>query len=389
MFCSARIVKAILGDVSLHHEQFPIQKREDSYFPLETEERENETMKWIKYELYTTTNACDAIGELLSEFGVFSYEVQDNVPLTPAEEKKMYTDIPAELPPDNGEATIIFYSDVIDGDSDAFYSTGSSLRDASLAEENASLSLLATPKAFQVQLESRIQEMQKYIPMEMPVLKHQVEDDSEWKDKWKENFKPFRIADDILIKPTWEDVPEECSPDDIVLSIDPGSAFGTGTHETTKLCLLSLRKYITPETRIMDAGCGSGILAIAALLCGAHSAYCLDIDPSAVTGTQENAVINQIEPERITAVHGNILEDSDQILQESGGSFDVVVANILADVIIPLADHIKKFLKPDGIFISSGILAEKADAVEEALQKNNFTIIEKNTMGDWVSFVAH
>ena len=169
---------------------------------------------------------------------------------------------------------------------------------------------------------------------------------------------------------------------------DPGSAFGTGIHETTRLCLSSLRKYITPKTTILDAGCGSGILAITALLCGAASAFCLDIDPAAVAATNENAVLNKIDSSRITAIHANILEDSEQIKAQSGTVFDIAVANILADVIIPLSSHIGEYLKPQGLFISSGILAEKADAVQASMERNNFEILERNTLGEWVSFAA-
>lgn len=344
-------------------------------------------MQWIRYELKTTTDASSRIGELLTEFGVNGYELQDNVPLSAEEERKMYTDIPAELPPDNGEAVLVFYSDVIDGDSDAFYSTGSSLRDAEI-EQNVPDRLLTKPEAFIKAFTTRVEKASSFAPITFSELTYQVEDDSAWKDKWKENFKPFRIADDVLIKPTWEPVPEDCSESDIVLSIDPGSAFGTGTHETTKLCLLSLRNYIHDDTRLMDAGCGSGILAIAALLCGAKSAFCLDIDPSAVTGTIENAEINGIDASRITAIHANILEDAAAVKKQTGEPFDIAVANILADVIIPLSDYIGDFIKPGGIFISSGILNEKSDAVEQALLRNNYTILERNTMGDWVSFVC-
>ena len=186
-------------------------------------------MQWIRYELKTTTDASSRIGELLTEFGVNGYELQDNVPLSAEEERKMYTDIPAELPPDNGEAVLVFYSDVIDGDSDAFYSTGSSLRDAEI-EQNVPDRLLTKPEAFIKAFTTRVEKASSFAPITFSELTYQVEDDSAWKDKWKENFKPFRIADDVLIKPTWEPVPEDCSESDIVLSIDPGSAFGTGKH---------------------------------------------------------------------------------------------------------------------------------------------------------------
>ncbi len=343
-------------------------------------------MKWIKFDVHTTTKDADAIGEILAECNIFGYEISDHVPLTSEEERQMYTDIPADLGPDDGRSVLTFYTEAPDNEMKEFYSTGSSLRDDRMESEASSDSL--PPNELIALILDKVKNMQQYLPIELPEITFCVQDDSLWKDKWKENFKPFYVADDILIKPTWEELPKDTKKDDIVIEIDPGSAFGTGTHETTKLCLLTLRKYITPETTILDAGCGSGILAIAALLCGAKSAFCLDIDPAAVEGTLENAQKNHIAKDRITAICANILEDSASVKQKCNGTFHIAVANILADVIIPLADHIGDFIDEDGIFISSGILAEKADEVERALQQNHFHIIEKNTMGDWVSYVC-
>ena len=230
--------------------------------------------------------------------------------------------------------------------------------------------------------------MQQFVPFPDPEISYSVEDDSQWKDKWKDSFHPFRVSEDLIVTPVWEPQPEIATAKDTLLLIEPGSAFGTGTHETTRLCMTSLRKYISTGTAILDAGCGSGILAIAALLYGAKNAFCLDIDPSAVAGTLENAERNHIASDRIQAVHGNILEDSISIKAACPEPFDVVVANILADVIIPLAGMIRPFLKPDGVFISSGILASRGDDVRKALTDNDFTIIEENTLGEWISFVA-
>lgn len=343
-------------------------------------------MEWMKYQIHTTTAATEIIGGILAELGIDGFEISDHVPLSAAEEAKMYTDIPAELPPDDGKAVLTFYVETPSA-GEAFYSTGSSLRDTELQKKKKKTNILP-PEAMIALLKKQIKEKSSYFPLQVDAITYELEDDSLWKDKWKENFKAFHIADDILIKPSWEETPENCKPGDIIVQIDPGSAFGTGTHETTKLCLLSLRKYISQETRLLDAGCGSGILAISALLCGAHSAFCLDIDPSAVSGTLENAALNNLTEERLRAIHANILEDGELVKQKSGGNFDIAVANILADVIIPLSEYIGEYLKPDGLFISSGILAEKAGAVEEAILQNHFKILERNQMGDWISFVA-
>lgn len=342
-------------------------------------------MKWVQYKIHTTSDAVEMVGELLHEAGIQGFEISDNKPLTPEEEKQMYTDIPAVLAPDDGTAVITFYTEGENTESEKeFYSTGSSLRDERLSDSSA----IQSPQEMIALLKQKIQETQSYFPFPEPIIEYSIQDDSQWKDKWKDNFKAFRIADDIIIKPVWEETPDFATAKDTIVQIEPGSAFGTGTHETTKLCLLSLRNYLSENTTILDAGCGSGILAISALLSGARSAFCLDIDPAAVNGTLENASLNHLGTDRIQAVHGNILGDTSLIHSLCPEPFDIAVANILADVIIPLTDHIRPFLKKNGIFISSGILAEKADDVEQALTKNHFTVLEKNTMGEWVSFVA-
>lgn len=340
-------------------------------------------MNWIKYQIHTTTSYADTIGGIICELGINGYEVTDHVPLSEKEEKQMYTDIPADMGFNDGSSILTFYTEAPGNDSSSFFSTGSSLRDERLVQAE-----ITNPDKLIEKIKNRISELQEFIPVTMPHIEYSIEDDNNWKDKWKENFKPFRIADDIIIKPTWENIPDDASQDDIIIEIDPGSAFGTGTHATTRLCLLSLRNYIKPGTTILDAGCGSGILAISALLCGAQSAFCLDIDPTAVNATIENATINNISPDRITALKANILEDGIIIKNAMDGYCDIAVANILADVIIPLSAHISQYIKHNGLFISSGILAEKADSVEEALIKNNFKILKKNTLDEWVSFAA-
>lgn len=342
-------------------------------------------MKWIKYQIHTTTDAVPLIGDVLAEMGILGFEVSDNVPLTPEEEKQMFTDIPASLAPDDGTAVIIFYTEGDNREDErAFYSTGSSLRDERLPEASQTLS----PQELISKLQQNISPLHHLCPFPKPVIEYSVEDDSQWKDSWKASFKAFRIADDMIIKPIWEDIPDFATPTDTIIQIEPGAAFGTGTHETTKLCLLSLRKYLTKDTAILDAGCGSGILAISALLSGAASAFCLDIDENAVKGTLENAALNNLETSRIEAVCGNILEDTQMLHSLHPQRFDIAVANILADVIIELSDHIRPFIRENGLFISSGILAEKAEDVETALTKNHFKILEKNVLGEWVCFVA-
>ena len=319
-------------------------------------------MKWIRFTLETHTDAVDILSYMLDEIGVEGIEIEDHIPLTEEEKRQMYVDILPDPEENDGSAKVHFY----------------------MEPEKCN------PDTVIMQVQNIFQEIKSYTNIGKGTVSLSETEDKDWVNNWKTFFKPFRAADDVVIKPTWETTNvEDYAPEkDVVVEIDPGIAFGTGTHETTKLCIQALSKWGCKDKRIFDIGCGSGILAICSLLCGAKSAFCLDIDPYAVEATIENAALNNIEETRIKAKHLNILEDTENVRNELKEPVDIAVANILADVIIPLSDCIANFIKPGGLFISSGILAEKADLVEEALLKNNFEIIEKNTLGEWVSFVC-
>jgi len=206
-----------------------------------------------------------------------------------------------------------------------------------------------------------------------------VSDDT-WKENWKEFFKPLRISDRIVIKPTWEPYQKEKS-DDIVINIDPGMAFGTGTHETTAMCIRLLEKHIEPDVDdVLDIGCGSGILAIAASLLGARTCIGIDIDPVAVKVSYENIVLNGLA-DKISVFEGDLAKDIEF-------KADIVVANLVAELVITLASDIAKHLKGKKAFISSGILIEKQEAVAEALRENGFEILEILNEGDWAAICA-
>lgn len=316
-------------------------------------------MKYTKVSLKTTTEAVDFISNLFDEIGLEGIQIEDNIPLSEEDKKAMYIDILPELPEDDGTAIVSSYFD---------------------------------PANFEVpqlqrKIEKGLKELSLFINIGEGTLQFSDTDDKDWLNNWKEFFKPFRVADDIIIKPTWEELPEH-KEGDLVIEIDPGIAFGTGAHETTKLCILGLRKYITSDTQLLDVGCGSGILSIIGLKLGAKHALGTDIDEHALEATKENIVVNHIAGEQFDLLAGNIISE-EEIQQKVGmKKYDVVVANILADIIIPLSGEIMQHMKEDGVFISSGILNTKADEVQDALLKNGFKIIEKNEMGDWVSFVA-
>ncbi|MBD5087801.1 MAG: 50S ribosomal protein L11 methyltransferase [Clostridiales bacterium] len=316
-------------------------------------------MKYTKISLKTTTEAVDLISNLFDELGLEGIQIEDNIPLSEEDKKAMYIDILPELPEDDGTAVVSSYFE---------------------------------PGSFDVEdLIQKIQDGLEEIAIFTNIGEGTIQlgdtDDKDWINNWKEFFKPFRVADDIVIKPTWEEL-EAASENDIIIEIDPGTAFGTGSHETTKLCIQGLRKYITPTTELLDVGCGSGILSIIGLKLGAKHVLGTDIDPNALTATLENIEVNQIKKEQFSVFAGNIIEDKNLQKEVGMKKYDIVVANILADVIIPLSGMIQQHMKEDGVFISSGIINMKREEVKEALLANGFTIIETIEMGDWVSFVA-
>lgn len=239
-------------------------------------------------------------------------------------------------------------------------------------------------------ISEQLEEMSAYMAVGTGKISLGETEDKDWINNWKEFFHPFRLEDNIVIQPTWTEI-ADAKEDDIVIHIDPGTAFGTGSHETTKLCISNLKKYIRTDgsTDVMDAGCGSGILSIIALKLGARKVYGIDIDELAVKASKENLALNDIPEEKYTIVQGNVIEDKEFAQSVASiGKYDIVVANILADVIIPLSAEIRPFMKENGVFITSGIIDMKEQAVKEALLQNGFEIIDVTHMGEWVSIVA-
>ncbi len=315
-------------------------------------------MKWRKVSLVTTTEAVDLISALFDELGFEGIQIEDHVPLSEEEKKSMYIDIVPDLGPDDGKAVISSYVDM-------------ELDVNEMKEE----------------IENGLDELALFVDLGERTISFDETDDEDWINNWKAYFKPFRVTDDIVIKPTWETL-EDVKEGDIVVDIDPGTAFGTGTHETTKLCIQGMEDYLNADSKVLDIGCGSGILSIIALKLGVDYAVGTDIDPIAVEVAKENAAVNEIQEGKFTVYEGNLIDD-EALQKEVGlGAYDVVVANILADVIIPLSSQVSKFMKEDGIFISSGIIDIKKDEVEAALIQNGFEIIKINQMGDWFSFLA-
>lgn len=336
-------------------------------------------MKWKRYTIDTTTEAVDLVSEMLSELGVSGIEIEDNVPLTESETKGMFIDILPELPPDDGSAKVHFYLSADEDTRNATFGCGDAPRQV---EEPA-----MGEKELLEAIRSGLEEIAVFMPVGSGRITVSETEDKDWMNSWKEYFRPFAVGD-IWIRPTWEDVPEDASPSQVI-TIEPGTAFGTGTHETTQLCIRQLEKYLQPGMKVLDVGCGSGILGITALKLGASSAVGTDLDESAITGTQENAALNDLTAEDFRVILGNILDDA--AVQESVGfeTYDLVTANILAPVIVMLTGEIARHMKTGAVIITSGIVAEREQDVLDAFAaRPEFELLEVTRQGEWVSVTA-
>ena len=315
-------------------------------------------MKWQKFTLTTTTAAVDLISSMLDEIGIEGIEIEDNVPLTEEETKGMFIDILPELPPDEGVAKVSFY-----------------LEDLSEIDR------------IMKEIQDGLDELSNFVDVGERTITTSETEDKDWINNWKQYFKPFTV-DDILIKPTWEEIPE-ADKDKLLIQIDPGTAFGTGQHETTQLCIRQLRKYMTPGAKVLDVGTGSGILGITALKLGAGEVFGTDLDENAITAVGENLEANSISTDRFHVIQGNIIDN--QSVKDWAGydKYDIVVANILADVIILLVNEIPAHLKQGGYFITSGIINMKEEAVKAAFAEcEELELVEVTYQGEWVSVTA-
>ena len=314
-------------------------------------------MKWNQFRLKTTTEAEDIVSSMLMDVGIQGVQIEDRVPLTKEDKEQMFVDILPDIPEDDGTAYLTFY----------------------LGEEEDAGAILG-------QVRRGLEDMRSYLDVGECIIEESQTEDVDWVNNWKQYFHQFTI-DDILVIPSWEEV-EEKDSGRMVIHIDPGTAFGTGMHETTQLCIRQLRKYVGPDTEILDVGCGSGILGMLALKFGARYAVGTDLDPCAIDATHENMEANGISREQYEVMIGNIIDDRE--VQDKAGydRYDIVAANILADVLVPLTPVICSHLKPGGIYITRGIIEEKEAVVVEAVKASGLAVLEVTHQGEWVSVTA-
>lgn len=314
-------------------------------------------MKWNRFTVKTKTEAEDIVISTLAEVGIEGVEIQDKQPLTEEDKAQMFVDIMPEGPADDGIAYLNFYLEE-DADKEAI------LKDVREA----------------------LDDLKNFMDIGEATIEESQTEDKDWINNWKQYFHQFYV-DDILIVPSWEEVKAE-DKDKMILHIDPGTAFGTGMHETTQLVIRQLKKYVTPDTEMLDVGTGSGILGIVALKLGAKHVLGTDLDPCAVPAVAENKEANQIVDETFDMVIGNIIDD--KAIQDQAGyeKYDIVTANILADVLIPLTPVIVNQMKKGAYYITSGILDVKEEVVVEAVKAAGLTVVEMTHQGEWVSVTA-
>lgn len=314
-------------------------------------------MKWKQFRLKTTTQAEDIVSSMLADLGIEGVQIEDKIPLTEQDKEQMFVDILPDIPDDDGTAYLTFYLD---------------------EEEDVAPVLMNVRK--------ELEDMRAFLDVGECTIEESETEDVDWVNNWKQYFHQFYV-DDILIIPSWEQVKPE-DEGKMIIHIDPGTAFGTGMHETTQLCIRQIKKYVTDTTRILDVGCGSGILGMLALKFGAAYAVGTDLDPCAIDATHENMKENGVPKEQYEVMIGNIIDDKAIQDQVGYACYDIVAANILADVLVMLTPVIVSQLKPGGIYITSGIIDDKEEVVKQAVADAGLELLDVTYQGEWVCVTA-
>lgn len=320
-------------------------------------------MDWIKVTVYTTTEGIEPVSGRLMQLGITGLVIEDESEFNDflEETKDTWDYVDEELVKAmSGETRVIAYiSDDVSGH-ELFAAINSSMTELSELDSDRLYGTLS--------------------------VKTEGTKTEDWANAWKQYFHTMEIGEKILVKPQWEEVTEPT--DRVIFNINPGMSFGTGSHETTQLCLSQLEKYVTQDCRMLDLGCGSGILSVVSLLLGAKEAVAVDIDPNCIDTAYENSDMNGIDRERYTVISGNVLTDPQVKEVISKHKYDVVAANIVADVIIGLAPAARLYMKEGGVFITSGIIDGRQEEVKDALISEGFNIIGMDRRKDWWSIVC-
>lgn len=325
-------------------------------------------MKWVRLRIKTVTEAEDVIISSLYDIGLEGAQIEDKVPLTAFEKEQMFVDILPDTQEDDGIAYLSFFVEKRD--------------DGSLEVQGESTDV----DALLDKVARELEEIRGFMEIGEGSVTVDETEDIDWINNWKQYFHQFYI-DDILVIPSWEDIqPEDDSR--MVLHIDPGTAFGTGMHETTQLCIRQLRKHVKEGNRLLDVGTGSGILAILSLMFGAGHALGTDLDICAVDAVADNCRANGIDPADFELLIGNIITDRELGERIGYERYDIVTANILADVLVPLTPVIVRHLKPGGVYITSGIIDDKEQTVRDAVEAAGMKVLEVTYQGEWVSVTA-
>ena len=325
-------------------------------------------MKWMRLRIKTIAEAEDILVSTLYDIGLEGAQIEDRIPLTPLEKEQMFVDILPDMPQDDGLAWLSFFVE---------------------EKEDGGLELMGerlSREAVLERVEEELEELRQFCDIGEGSVTVDETEDIDWINNWKQYFHQFYI-DDILVIPSWEDIKVE-DKDRMVLHIDPGTAFGTGMHETTQLCIRQLRKYVGSGARLLDVGSGSGILSILSLMFGAEHAVGTDLDPCALEAVAQNCEANGIDPSRFDMMIGNIITEKEVQDRVGYGCYDIVAANILAEVLVPLTPVIVNQLKPGVLYITSGIIDRKVETVAEAVRAAGLKILEITRQGEWVSVTA-
>lgn len=309
----------------------------------------------------------------MQDIGLYGAEIEDKVPLTAAEKERMFVDIMPEEPENDGSAVVSFYVE------ETAAADGQNAQETCLLVDGQT----RTPDEVKRAVEAVVADLRQYSDCigEGTVTIEETED-VDWVNNWKQYFHQFRI-DDILVIPSWETPQPEDGEPALIFHIDPGTAFGTGAHETTQLCIREIRKHITPQTRLLDVGTGSGILSVLSLMLGAREATATDLDPCAEPAVLDNLRVNGVDPSRLHLILGNLVDDRSVQDEVGYGQYDIVVANILPNVLVPLTPPAAHALKPGGFYITSGILEGLEETVADAMRASGLTVTGITAQGEW------